>query len=86
MGKYEIHEAKAPDGYVLNAEVKYVELSYKDQTTPVVFSDLQSYFNERQKIELNILKTDDETDIGLEGAVYGLYAKQDVINVMVTSS
>ena len=41
---------------------------------------MQSYFNERQKIELNIKKTDDETGIGLEGAVYGLYAKQDVIN------
>lgn len=80
LGKYEVHEITAPEGYVLNDEVKYVELSYKDQTTSVVFSDLQSYFNERQKIELNILKTDDETDIGLEGAVYGLYAKQDVIN------
>lgn len=80
LGKYEIHEIKAPNGYVLNTEEKHVELTYKDQTTSLVFSDLQSYFNERQKIELNIKKTDDETGIGLEGAVYGLYAKQDVIN------
>ena len=80
LGKYMIHEIKAPNGYVLNTEEKHVELTYKDQTTSLVFSDLQSYFNERQKIELNILKTDDETGIGLEGAVYGLYVKQDVIN------
>ena len=80
LGKYEIHEVKAPDGYVINDEVKYVELTYKDQTTPVVFSDLQTYLNDRQKVSVTATKLDADTKEELQGAEISLYANRNVYN------
>ena len=80
LGKYMIHEIQAPNGYVLTNEVKYVELTYKDQTTPVVFSDLQTYLNDRQKVSVTATKLDAETKEKLQGAEISLYANRKVYN------
>ena len=34
--------------------------------------------NERQKVQITVTKTDSETKNALEGAVFGLFAKEDV--------
>ena len=78
LGKYTVYEQIAGDTFVLNTEVKTVELTYKDQDTAVV-SESTEYENQRQKVSLDIMKTDSETGTALKGARFGIYAKQDVI-------
>ena len=77
LGKYKVYEQTAGHGYVLNKEVKEVELTYKDQYTAVVFEDVE-YKNERQKVTVNVTKKDSETDEVLSGATFGLYATEDI--------
>ena len=78
LGKYKVYEVIAGEGFVLNKEVKEVELKYKDQETEVVIESTE-YENQRQKVELNLRKVDSETNTGIKGAVFGIYAKKDVI-------
>ena len=66
-------------GFVLNNESQNVSLTYKDQYTEVVFDDA-SFVNQRQKVKLNVYKKDAETNVGLPGAEFGLYAKEDITN------
>ena len=77
LGKYKVTEKTAPDGFVLNERSQEVELTYKDQNTSIVFDDT-SFTNERQKVELSVLKEDAETSTPLSGALFGLYAKTDI--------
>ena len=78
LGKYKVYEFVAGEGFVLNKEVKEVELRYKDQETKVVIESTE-YENQRQKVELNLRKVDSEANTGIKGAVFGIYAKKDVI-------
>lgn len=79
LGDYSVREILAPDTFVLSSEVKDVSLKYKDQNTAIVF-DNTSFTNERQKVDINVYKKDAENDIGLLGATFGLYAKNDIKN------
>ena len=38
-GKYYVKEVKTAHGYVLDKEPRYVDLSYRDQDTPVITYD-----------------------------------------------
>ena len=80
LGKYEVHEVSAPAGYVLSDEIKYVELTYGDQETAVVFSELQTFMNDRQKVSISIQKLDAETKIPVQGAEFSLNANRKVYN------
>ena len=55
------------------------DLSYIDQNTKVVFAGMD-VTNERQKVQITVTKTDSETKEALEGAVFGLFAKEDIVN------
>ncbi|MEG0547856.1 MAG: SpaA isopeptide-forming pilin-related protein [Bacilli bacterium] len=79
LGKYKIYESIAGDNFVLNTEVKEVELTYKDQNTSVVFENIE-YENKRQKVDLSLLKLDDQNNLPLAGATIGLYAKEDIMS------
>ena len=79
LGLYEVSEKRSPDGFVLNGKSQTVELKYEDQETEVVFAD-SSFMNERQKVDLSIVKKDADTGTPLAGAVFGLYAKNDIRN------
>ena len=77
LGKYKVYEVIAGDGFILNKEIKEVELTYKDQVTPVVTESVE-YENIRQKVDLKIVKLDSETETPLKDAEFGLYAKEDI--------
>lgn len=77
LGKYTVEESVAGDNFVLNKEIKTVELKYKDEDTAVVFTST-SYKNERQKVEVSTIKKDKDNGQLLQGAVFGLYAKEDI--------
>lgn len=79
LGSYKVVETKAPDGFVLNGEPQTVTFSYADQNTPVIKQEA-AFKNDRQKVEVSVVKRDSETEAGVEGAVFGLYAKEDILS------
>ena len=78
LGEYNVEEITAPDGFTINKEVQNVELKYKDQETALI-SKSTSIANERQKINIELLKRDFETKTALLGATFSLYAKNDIL-------
>ena len=79
LGKYYLVETKTLDGFVLDDTPIDADLSYIDQNTKVVFAGMD-VTNERQKVQITVTKTDSETKNALEGAVFGLFAKEDIVN------
>ncbi len=82
LGKYTITQAKAGTGFALskdNAESREIEISYAGQEVPVIYRD-SSYENPRQKVSVEIQKLDAEQNEPLAGAVFGLYAEEDITN------
>ena len=79
LGKYYLVETKTIDGFVLDETPIEADLSYIDQNTKVVFAGMD-VTNERQKVQITVTKTDSETKEALEGAVFGLFAKEDIVN------
>lgn len=84
LGTYYLRETAAGNGmFLLNREEKEVVLSYVDQDTPIVFSDSTSYVNERQKISITLHKKEKDTELPVQGAVFGLYAGEDLHGYVV---
>lgn len=77
LGSYLVRETKAPEGFVVSDKEYNVTLNYKDDHTAII-SDSVSYVNERQKVAIDLVKLDDETDTPLSGAEFGLYATEDI--------
>ena len=77
LGKYRVVEKTAPYGFSLNTEAQEVVFVYEDQDTPVVEQEV-TFYNERQKVALTVEKQDKETGAVVEGAVFGLYNKEDI--------
>lgn len=78
LGAYKIVETQAPGGFVLNESAQTAAFAYVDQDTPVVVQTAD-FENDRQKVEVSVLKKDVKTEAVLEGAVFGLYAKEDIL-------
>lgn len=85
LGTYKVAEVAAPEGFVLNETAQTVTFAYADQNTPVI-EQTALFENERQKVEISVVKQDAKTKAGVSGAVFGLYAKEDILahgNVIV---
>lgn len=80
LGKYAIYEKTAADGFVVNKEVKKVELTYENQNVPIVFEEV-AFENQRQKVDVSVTKKDHDNDTLLKGATFGLYASEDIYSV-----
>lgn len=80
LGKYQVVEIEAPKGFVLCEEPFLVELTYKDDHTDVVYGNAD-FVNERVKTKLSVIKTDGVTKNPVEGATYGVFAKEDILDV-----
>lgn len=82
LGKYSVREIKAPYGTVVNSEAQIVELTYAGQE--IELTEIAcSFFNERQKLKIN-LKKELEKDFGLgeeeiKNVYFALYATEDII-------
>lgn len=77
VGKYCVKEVKTAHGFVLDGEPRFVDLTYRDQDTPVVTFD-EEWQNNRQKIKVTVLKKEKDTERMLEGAIFGLFTKEDI--------
>lgn len=76
---------------VLNDEVHTVELTYTDQTVKLT-ETATSFFNERQKVKVNLekwLETNEAFDIGTNGEIknisFGLFAEKEIVSSSGTS-
>ena len=90
MGKYEVQEKNAPQGYLLNETVYPANLEYKNSTTPIVEIKIEGVVNHEPTGTISIVKKDTQTgsvpqgDASLENAVYKVYANEDIYNVART--
>ena len=79
LGSYKVVEVEAPYGYVLNSEEQVATFVYVDDKTPVIKESV-TFTNDRQKVDLSVVKLDEETKMPVAGAEFGLYAKEDILN------
>ena len=79
VGKYYVKEAETAHGYVLDGEPRYMDLSYRDQDTPVVTYD-EAWQNNRQKVKVTVLKKEKGTERVLAGGIFGLFTREDIKN------
>lgn len=79
LGTYEVEEVNAPEGYVLNGNRQTVSLKYADDTTAIVYESVV-FVNDRQKVDLKVIKSDSETEKPVSGAVFGIFNTEDIID------
>ena len=79
LGRYYIVEKETAHGYVLDNEPRYVDLTYRDQDTPLVTYSAD-WQNARQRIQVEVLKKEKDSDKVLSGAIFGLYAADDIVS------
>ena len=84
LGKYTVTETKAPYGMIINPTPTDVTLSYAGETIAVTTENIEVK-NERQKLEISVLKLlekDEHHGIGMNGEVmnvsFGLYAAEEL--------
>ncbi len=85
LGKYEVREIKAPDGYVLNNEPKDVEVTYAGQEIAVLDTVNASFVNDYQSVEISlskVMENDELFGIGNNNEYlsvrFGLFAAEDI--------
>ena len=85
LGKYEVREITAPDGYVLNTEVHTAELVYAGQEVEIT-ETAADFCNERQKAAVSldkVLEQDEHFGIGKNGELtavtFGLFATEKLV-------
>lgn len=85
LGKYEVRENTAPDGYVLNAESQFVELTYAGQEIAVRDTVNTSFVNDYQDVEISLSKVmekDELFNIGNSDEYtrvrFGLFAAENI--------
>ncbi|RGG45247.1 Cna B-type domain-containing protein [Ruminococcus sp. AF21-11] len=85
LGKYEVREITVPDGYALNAESQFVELTYAGQEIAVRDTVNTSFVNDYQGVEISLSKVmekDELFNIGNSDEYtrvrFGLFAAEDI--------
>ena len=85
LGKYEVREIKAPDGYVLNNEPKDVELTYAGQEFEVRDTVNTAFENEYQSVRISLSKVMESDELfGIYGndcytsVRFGLFAAENI--------
>ena len=85
LGKYEVREIKAPDGYVLNNEPKDVELIYAGQEFEVRDTVNTAFENEYQSVRISLSKVMESDELfGIYGndcytsVRFGLFAAENI--------
>ena len=85
LGKYEVREIKAPEGYVLNNEPKDVELTYAGQEFEVRDTVNTAFENEYQSVRISLSKVmENDKLFGIYGKDnytsirFGLFAAEDI--------
>ena len=85
LGKYEVREITAPDGYALNAESQFVELTYAGQEIEIRDTVNTVFENDYQGVEISLSKAmenDEKFGISAEESCknvrFGLFAAENI--------
>lgn len=85
LGKYEVKEITAPDGYVLNSKSQFIELVYAGQEIEVRDTVNTAFVNDYQRIEISLSKlmeSDETFGIGTneeyKNVRFGLFAEEEI--------
>ena len=91
LGKYEVREITAPYGMVLNGEIHIAELVYAGQNISVT-ETAASFFNERQRVEIGLVKVLEKNEIfnigtnsEMKNISFGLFAAEEIVSASGTS-
>ena len=79
LGKYGIREVVAGDGFILNKFEDEFEITAAESTKNFIVYD-SIYENQRQKVEINVVKKDADTDKPVAGATFALIAKENIVS------
>lgn len=83
LGKYKIVEQKAPADLTIGKteadRTQFVTLSYAGQTVELVQEEA-AYVNARPGVKVQAVKQSENDKVTLEGAIFGLYAGEDITN------
>lgn len=79
IGTYVVTETQAPDKLVCTGESQTVTLSAAGENEEVSFSTV-TFTNDRQKASVSLVKQDGETRQPLAGAIFGMYAGNDIVS------
>ena len=91
LGKYYVKEIVAGNGYILNPEIKHYDLTLATLTSEEIVEnevqktalniETETYINERQKVKIEIFKTDvEDTTKRIANTEFSLYAAEDIKN------
>lgn len=81
IGSYYLKETDVGNHhFVLDPEAKEFEIKYQGQEVEVDYVSMELE-NKRQKIELVLTKQSKETKEPVQGAVFGLYAEEDILDL-----
>lgn len=85
LGKYKIVEQKAPADLTIGKteadRTQFVTLSYAGQTVELVQEEA-AYANARPGVKVQAVKQSENDKVTLEGAIFGLYAGEDITNAV----
>jgi LPXTG-motif cell wall-anchored protein len=76
IGRYILKEISAPEGFLLTEDREFA-IEGGEQELPFCFH-AYDITDERQKLNIEILKMEEGSDFPLAGAVFGLYAAEDI--------
>ena len=83
-GRYYVTETEAPQGYVRKdtaaGNTKEVTLSYRGPEIREYVSEELVFENERPKMQVTVFKRSENTQKGLAGARFGLYAGENILS------
>ena len=81
LGKYKVVEEQAPNdltiGKTEEERTHDVTLSYAGQTVELVQEET-TYHNQRPEVQVQVVKKSENDGVTLKGAVFGLYAAEDI--------
>ena len=84
LGRYHVTETEAPQGYVRKdtaaGNTRTVTLSYREPEIREYVSEEQVFENERPKMQVTVFKRSENTQKGLAGARFGLYAGENILS------
>ena len=85
LGKYEVKEITAPNGYVLNSKSQFIELVYAGQEIEVRDTVNAAFVNDYQRVEISlekILEQDETFGVGTneeyKNVRFGLFAEEEI--------
>lgn len=85
LGKYEVKEIKAPEGYVINSKSQFIELVYAGQEIEVRDTVNAAFVNDYQRVEISlekILEQDETFGIGTneeyKNVRFGLFSEEKI--------